>query len=198
MKKGCLTLWLIVAITSFVMGQKRNPPKLPISKETQLITYTDVVYVDSTLSADKLYLKAREWFAKSYNTSTDVIQLDDRENGLIVGKGLIQVYKRGGFGLDFPYGFINYTLSIYLRDGRFMYEITNFYHMGLGQFLEEIPVPDFGPCEEMLNPSKRMTRRFERRSFDYILIQMDVYINNLITDLTKAMKSESVILRQDW
>ncbi len=71
-----------------------------------------------------------------------------------------------------------------------MYEITNFYHMGLGQFLEEIPVPDFGPCEEMLNPSKRMTRRFERRSFDYILIQMDVYINNLITDLTKAMKSE--------
>ena len=91
--------------------------KLPV--ENGRVTYTEVVEVEGA-SKDQLFARAKKWFATTYKSSNDVIQLDDKENGEIVGKG--------NFGITYyarnPH--IGHTISILVKDGRYKYAITGF------------------------------------------------------------------------
>ncbi len=65
-----------------------------------------------------MYKKAKKWFISTYKSAKDVIQLDDQEGGEITGKGNFKVnyYSRE------PY--ISHTISVYVKDGRYKYSIT--------------------------------------------------------------------------
>lgn len=106
--KQSFVIALLVLFNSVLFAQKETP-KLPIDPETQKITYSEVVIVDSLSTKDELFSLAREWFAKAYNSSTNVLQLEDKENGKIVGKALMQVYYKS-MGMTSPSGYINYTI----------------------------------------------------------------------------------------
>jgi len=97
----------------------------PIDPVTKRITFTAVVNVDS-VSKDELYLRVKEWFAKTYNDSKEVIQMDDKESGKIIGKGSIEVFVHS-LGLK-PYGYVKYVITVNVKDSRFKYEISNFIH----------------------------------------------------------------------
>lgn len=118
-----------IAIILFALPA--NAQNWPIDKETNKIMFTEVVTVDSA-TKNELYLRAREWFAKTYNNSKDVIQMDDKEAGKIVGKGAFKVYAHN-MGLR-DYGLVTYTISITAKDGRFKYELTDIYHTANGGF----------------------------------------------------------------
>ena len=143
---------------SFI-GAFAQLPSLPIDSTTHLITYSEVVKVDG--NKDELYSRAREWFAKTYNSAQSVIQMDTKDK--IVGKALMQVYYKGG-----DFGYINYTVSIYLKDGKYKYEITDFYHTGeersggvyIGNYYVPTPnIPDYGLCEEMMHEKKKHAQK---------------------------------------
>ena len=115
------TLILFSVSNAFGQQEKFNnkvTPKLPIDNSINKITYSEVVYVDSLANKEQLFSRAREWFAKAYKSSTNVIQMEDKESGKIVGKALMKVYHKA-LGLTYPSGYINYTISIYLKDGRY-------------------------------------------------------------------------------
>lgn len=171
--------------------------QLPIDTTTKMITYTDVVNVDTSISKQELYSRAREWFAKAYNSSQSVIQMDDKENGKIVGKALTQVYHKS-LGSNYPSGHINYTISIYLKDGRYKYEVTNFYHTGQlvsgGNRIE-----DYGPCEEMINTKKKTWGVSYQKAFNYYLSQLDTKTQALIADLKASMAHKATdSTKDDW
>jgi hypothetical protein len=161
--------------------------QLPIDSTTHLITYTGIVQANGTQS--ELYSRAREWFAKTYNSAQSVIQMDN--NSEIVGKALMQVYDKG------KCGFINYTISVFFKDGKYKYEITNLYHTGeqrpptyIGsQYVASQPVPDYGNCESMLHGKNKMWQRF----YDKLLNQMDNNIKSLITSLKEAMNNQVLV-----
>jgi hypothetical protein len=176
-----LTLFSILTLN----GQNVTPI-LPIDSVTGKITYTKVVYVDSLANKQVLFSKAREWFAKAYISSTNVIQMEDKESGKIIGKAKIQVYTKGLFGGNYPAGFINYTISIFVKDYRYKYEITNFYHTGQDY------TPDYGNCENMINSTAP-----EKKVYTQLLYQMDNNIKALIEDLTSAMNSKDTNLKKD-
>lgn len=100
-----------------VFGQEKLLDILPL--ENGVVTYTAVIHVES---ADKntLYTRAKKWFVDTYKSAKDVIQLDDKENGEITGKGNFKIsyYTRD------PY--ISHTVSIFVKDGRYKYIITGF------------------------------------------------------------------------
>ena len=50
------------------------------------INYSEVVNVDS-VKKEELYNRAKHWLVETFNSAKDVIQIDDKENGEIVGKG---------------------------------------------------------------------------------------------------------------
>jgi hypothetical protein len=51
------------------------------------ITFTRVIEV-SGVSKDDLYARVLSYFTYNYNSGDDVIQIKDKEQGLVVGKGM--------------------------------------------------------------------------------------------------------------
>lgn len=79
--------------------------------------------VDVQASADQIYAAERQRLAEEMVSSQDVIQVDDRDNGVITGN----------FILTMPIGFrisrnikVRFTSTIEARDGRFRYTAKNF------------------------------------------------------------------------
>lgn len=189
MKKYLITIMLVITfLNSF--GQKETP-NLPIDSVSSKITYSDVVIVDSALHKLELFSIAREWFAKTYKSSINIIQMEEKESGKIVGKALMQVYYKA-MGMDCPGGYISYTISIYIKDGKYKYEITNFHHTGNGG-----QMPDYGLCENMINTKDKVWGISYQKKYNYYLYQLDKNIRELILDLNHYMITETSIAKDD-
>jgi hypothetical protein len=120
---------LLILVFISILGKIGTTQELPMDSTTGKYTFQGVVKVDST-SKNELYSRAREWFAKTFNSANNVIQMDDKEAGKIIGKGCFKV-RCGKWDWDdrkIERGVINFTLSIYIKDGKFKYVITDFSH----------------------------------------------------------------------
>jgi hypothetical protein len=94
----------------------------PIDPDTKKINYTEVVLVPG---ADKnlLYLRAKA-FAGPPMTKIE----DSKEDARYVAKGQIKTKYPASMKGFFHEGFINYTVSIAGKDGKYKYEITDITH----------------------------------------------------------------------
>jgi hypothetical protein len=112
--------------------------RFPFDTVTHRVTYTGVVEVKGRTS-QQLYLSAKEWFAKVFNSGKAVIDLDDNVSYKLIGKGkteFIFKYMGGNQG-----GYLNFTITIMAKEGRYKYIITNIDHEGNGK------IPTVGPIE---------------------------------------------------
>ena len=78
-----LIILTLILVANNVFAQ--DNPILPIDEKTGKIVYSEIVKVDST-SSPELYLRAKTWFVRNFNSANNVIQLDDKESGKIIGK----------------------------------------------------------------------------------------------------------------
>jgi hypothetical protein len=99
---------------------------LPVDPQTKLITYQGVVEVPGVSKAD-LYTRAYAWVANAYRSANAVVQMQDKEAGQLVAKGLTRITVRT-MGMDMDAGVIRHTLTIYVKDGRYKYVLTNLTH----------------------------------------------------------------------
>ena len=178
---------------TYAFGQKETP-KLPIDNSTRKITYTEVVFVDSLTNKQELFSRAKEWFAKTFQSSTNVIQMEDKEDGKIIGKALLPIYNKtlGDFG------HIHYTISIFLKDGRYKYELSDFYHKG--QILSNGDrAVDIGSCESMINTNdKNLFGGSMQKTYNNYLNQMDIHAKELIFSLKSFMAKKLTKTENDW
>jgi len=102
--------------------------KITVDNSTGKITYT---FIDSIPGTNKnlLYGKCLEWIAKNFNDATEVIKLQDKENGKIIAKGLSElsyVYQRV-YGVNYYRKYQQYfTLDLTLRDEKYRLILTDF------------------------------------------------------------------------
>ena len=103
----------------FVNAQKSILPE----KDGKVI-FTDVVTVDSTVKKEELFNRARVWFVTEYRSANDVIQMQDKDAGIIIGKGSFIVSN--GVGIMINTLKVANTIKLYFKDGKYKYEITDF------------------------------------------------------------------------
>jgi hypothetical protein len=72
-------------------------------------TYSGVVELDSTFSKSILYSNGLSFFANTFKSSNNVIQMKDSESGKIIGKGIADDR--------------NITITIVCKDGKYKYDI---------------------------------------------------------------------------
>ena len=130
MKKIFSILTITMLIFSFnselygQWGKNKNKQSLDYPEnydnENKRLFYEEVVEVPG-VSRDELYDKLRRFVVLNYKSANNVIQLDDKESGNIVIKGLIP-YEINWMGVS-PYN-SRHTLDIKVKDGRFKYQIT--------------------------------------------------------------------------
>ena len=112
-----LLLVMIILLSSFnLYGQNKLLEILPLDNGT--VTYSEIVQAPG-IDKDKLYFLAKKCFVNDYKSAKDVIQLDDPENGEIIGKGNFSILY---FVRD---PLISHTISIKVKDGRYKYSISN-------------------------------------------------------------------------
>lgn len=111
------------------------------------INYSEIVVVDGAMK-DELYSKAKLWIANTFESSESLI-LDDKENGVIISKGSIQV-KENEVGVRTAFNTKplvektwTFTVKIQIKDGRCkveMYDIEYTFAMP-GNNVGHAPLP---------------------------------------------------------
>lgn len=107
-------LAIVVSISSCATSKQRLPAldngKVGIQKT---VSFSDSVTISELMSRARLY------FAEKYKSAKDVIQLDDINSGILVGKA----FSKSGFKTHF-------TVKIECKPGRYRYTIYDVYVVG--------------------------------------------------------------------
>ncbi|NML69975.1 DUF4468 domain-containing protein [Chryseobacterium sp. RP-3-3] len=98
---------------------------------SQELQFEEVVKVDSTVTKDELFNRARSWIGKTYNDEKYVLATEDRVNGELSGNGSMS-YRTGKlyFGVGAVIGDVDYKINIFVKDGRYKYSFHSFRHIG--------------------------------------------------------------------
>ena len=121
MKKLLLSFALVVAFLSTLKAQI-----LPVDAKTGKVTYIEVVDA-AGMTAKDLFKAAKDWgVAKGLE-----VKKEDEATGEIVFAGKMPVDYTGMKGKA-EKGIINYSFSIFIKDGKYRFIATDFIHEGVG------------------------------------------------------------------
>ncbi|MBF9141932.1 DUF4468 domain-containing protein [Hymenobacter properus] len=156
-------------------GTTETAPALPIDPNTHLMTYTAVVEVPGA-TKDELYARALEWMAKTYQSANDVVQLKDKAAGEIIAKGGIPFFFKHQ-----PCGYVVHTQTLFVKDGRYKFVMTDFKHVNV------LPVRDWsmGPLEQPTTP-----KGFLKRAWAEVQSTTDEKAKAMIASLEQAMQAK--------
>lgn len=94
--------------------------------EIEPILFDSVIKVDSA-SKDEIYSALINWIGTNYNSSKNVIEIEDKESGLIILNALFK-YETRGIKYIYCSGVIKYKMKIQIKDNRFKVTMMNFRH----------------------------------------------------------------------
>jgi len=94
---------------------------------TPLVEYQEVIEFDSEIDKSTLFNRTRLWLAEAFVDSKEVIELEDKEAGLLVGNG----------GMEYTFPLVpampgQFSLRIDIKNGKLRTTYSNFkiYHSG--------------------------------------------------------------------
>lgn len=90
------------------------------------LSFEKVITVDSIKKND-IYNGLKEWVGMNFVSAKNVIELDDKEAGLIIVNPL-RDYTIGKLQYLCYDGYIKYSIKMQIKEGRFKVVITNFMH----------------------------------------------------------------------
>ena len=183
MKKLTLTLTLLIVTAMTIFGQEP-------------LAYTEVIQADS-ISQSELYTRAKLWFATAYNSANDVLQMDNKEGGQIIGKAIMKYNPTVFSGSEQTKGSIKYTIKIFVKDGRYKYEITDFIHDPYGNQYGKSSMGLITTNEECPNP-KPMAKKWSNKVWRDIKNQIENNMTSLIVSLKQGMIKPAETETDDW
>ncbi|RZK27684.1 MAG: DUF4468 domain-containing protein, partial [Hymenobacter sp.] len=119
-----LLLTLATTATHAQTAPAAQAATYPKDATTGLIDYTDVVQVDGVSQAE-LFKRGKIWLVSTFKSAKDVIQAEDKDAGIIVGKAYSVINIQSGKFIVPAKLF--YTLKLNFKDGKYKYELTDFY-----------------------------------------------------------------------
>lgn len=103
------------------------------------LSFEKVIQADS-IKKDVIYTSLRAWFAKSTMDADKVLVMDDKDAGILIGNINLR-YTRGVLTYIAYDGYLDFTIDVRIKDGRFKVIINNISHMKSNR---EAKVPDIG------------------------------------------------------
>lgn len=180
MKKLVLLISIIISSTSAYSQTESSI--FPLNSETGEIYYSEVIEVNSMPQSD-LFLSAKTWFVDAFKSANDVIQLTDKEEGIIIGKG----------NTDVELGLIQFTFKVLTKDGKYKYEVYNIkYKLLETQFAQ--------PTNDLNNekPGGGWSLGIGKGRWKKIKTKASNDIQGLIISLKKEMSKSKIENKDDW
>lgn len=183
-KMKTLNVFVLLCISVCYCYAQTIVVELPYNTEKEKIIFQEVVPVEDR-STEELFLIMRKWAIGAFENSEATIQYEDKESGIISGKGVIIVKTKGMVG-DVK-STVGFEFKLEAKDGRIRYTFENFIHEGRPEY----PM-DHGPLEEFYFNQKGLYKK----NFVAILEQTKSTVENQMESLKKAFeKSEQ---DDDW
>lgn len=188
-----LLLLSILFIPFIAQGQE-----MTLDEDTDRVTFTEVVQVEG-VSAEELYSRGMQWFAESYKSSNEVLQMDDPYSGKLIGKAWSQLYIDGYLSMTVPIK-MWYTIKVFLKDGRYKYDITDIEYEGEASKYNDWN-PFKVPCENFLVGDGYYKRNGKPRRLSVSYSEnTQAAVNSLVASLKLAMESnqQTAGTDEDW
>lgn len=172
-------------------------PILPLDNETGKIAYSDIIKFDS-FAKDDIFIKANEWFVNVFNSADNVIQLNSKEDGVIIGKGFSKLTSKPS--AVYVTSKLYYTIKIEVKEGRYKYSIYDIYYLAYPDVYNPSPSPLTSEFLYGIYMKEDFTKtKFKGKSklrYTYV-IDLDTEIRKIIMNLTSAI-IPSTIGEEDW
>jgi len=194
-QRNCILILLVSLFLSLNVKSQPSYLELPIDSRTNKITYTDVVHTDSTLLTADLFTLARIWFAETFRTSGSVIQMEDKQSGVLIGKANIPLTYKSLIGEN-ELQSVLFTFSLYFKNGRYKYEVTDFIYQ------QQTPSPLIEikdiPFEYIYFNKDLGARKYNKKTRESFINQLDTQIIAILNDLKTSMKKKNSPVDSDW
>ncbi|WP_256013101.1 DUF4468 domain-containing protein [Desertivirga xinjiangensis] len=181
MKKLILLSLIVFPILAFCQGKKdRTPIVIPIKDGK--IFYEQIVTVDSASKSD-LYDKSRKWLAEAFNDSKEVIKVDNKESGNIVGSGIFDIVTNTFFGSASR---ISFMIDITIKDSKYRAQVYQFSYRLLNNQYATDKFSPLEPVWKKFNEGNSMTPNDDRRLFKGIDDKIKALLEDLKISMTKV------------
>lgn len=174
-------LLIVLAIAGLASRAQQTVGGYPVDKDTQLITYQEVVQEPGT--PDELYIRCIEWINTQYKNPADVCKVRNRESAVIEILHRFELINTEG-DAKLNAGIVNYNLKLEFKPGRYRYTITDLTLRQSSRF----------PVERWFDKSDKMYSPL----WDDYLKQLDTQIKSLIESLKAGMAPVVVKPEEKW
>jgi hypothetical protein len=143
--------------------------------------YSEIVTVDG-VNKSTLFQRALHWFNETFKSSKAVIQNQDKDAGTIFGNGTLLLFNNE---------WVDFSVSITVKDGKFLYEFKGLSHHGYVTSLSGISEQRTGGPLTEEKPgcgTFRMTKRYWNR----IKENADQRMQGITADLKKSMATQTI------
>jgi hypothetical protein len=154
------------------------------------LSFTAVVQVEG-VQKDELFARAQAWYATTFKCGKCVMQTADKEAGQIIGRGAFEYTCATFLSRGVIDGWVTYTVKVFVKDGRYKYEITDFVHEGsriVTQFGPDGPF-SFGliTTDENYPEIKYCTKDKCGKNWAKLKVDSEAAAKTLVASLAKAM-----------
>lgn len=152
MKQIFIILISLLPLISFaqtpdVTTNDNNPFELPIDSTTGKITFVKIVEVKNK-NKSEIYAIIKNWITENYNSPKDVINIDDKESGIILLKSFfLNTQTIDNIILKDNYYF---SLKINIKDSKYKITISDLEQQGVSDFTSSGYSGKKSPLEEAL------------------------------------------------
>lgn len=181
-------IFILLFLPVFSFGQFNSIP----TKDAETI-YVDTIYKIDSVSKSELYSRAKIWLSDYFKSSKAVIDLDDKDNGILICKGMHEIVVLTPLKIEFTTRCYS-TIRISLKDNKTRIEIydvyyKNYSHYAGGTLIQETetyPTTWFLP---------KIGKRLVITCEGYRDKTLEV-INGLCSSIEKGLKTS--FIKSDW
>ncbi len=161
---------------------------LPIDQNTGKITYLEVVDA-AGLNAKDIYAVAKKWA-----TDKKFVLKEDKENETLIYTGTSPLDYPNVSGNAIDKGKITFSLSVFAKDGKYRYILTDVVHTAEGK----VAGSDGGKLENVSPDCGKM--KMSAKGWVTIKAKSDASLKTLVADLKRVIKEaqNDPAKKSDW
>lgn len=161
---------------------------LALDSVTNLISYIEVIEQEET-GSDSLYTRARRWAQTKFGKNEKAVFEVDKKNQKLVINGTLNAYSYNSKYTKRPIGKYQFKMTVWIKEGRYKYQITNLVHEGVK--------PNSG------NPTRNYFEYYYTSTkavkiYDKLLRDADQDIKKMMAEFVKIMKDPIIVDEEDW
>lgn len=164
---------------------------LGLTTQSQTLEYEEVFSVDSNITKDELFNRARSWFVDYYKDANEVLQVSDKESGELIGAAIYKYsFLVGGGRMAMT---IDYRVSVKMKEGRYKVSIYNLYNSKSSNN-GSTPYNGIGEITENHKENKRW---LNPKRYGKMTMSIRAYVEVIYQSLFAAM-SKPIEKEEDW